>query len=126
MLNGPHPTTPCRVSGPQSGAKKKDKDNDKTMKSNCSSNRLRKDRGAPLSCCQDGDRMYLTLDGKKMGIRVFGTPCTEADGVGVNCEGGEEDPQTCAYGSCGARKELSPICSILVQTTPEFDTVGFV
>ena len=80
---------------------------DGKIKSNCLPNRLRKDRGDPISCCQDGDRMYLTLDGHKMAFRTLGgKPCTEADGKGANCEGQQDDPQTCAYGPCGAKKEF--------------------
>jgi hypothetical protein len=71
------------------------------IKSNCLPNRLRKDRGDALSCCQDGDRMYLTLDGKKLAFRTFGSkPCTLADGKSTNCEGTQ-----CVYGPCGAKIE---------------------
>jgi hypothetical protein len=70
------------------------------IKSNCLPNRLRKDRGDALSCCQDGDRVYLTLDGKRMGFRTFGgKPCTLADGKSTNCN------SNCVYGPCGAKIE---------------------
>jgi hypothetical protein len=70
------------------------------IKSNCLPNRLRKDRGDALSCCQDRDRMYITLDGKTMAFRTFGKPCTLADGKSTNCEG-----RQCVYGSCGGKIE---------------------
>jgi hypothetical protein len=102
------PTEPLLVQ--QSGAKKKDKENDKTIPSNCSRDSfpitvdgVKKE---PLSCCQEGGRTYHTNDGKTLAIRVLGAPCTEADGKGVNCEGRQDDPQTCAYGPCGAKKEF--------------------
>jgi hypothetical protein len=103
------PTEPLLVQ--QSGAKKKDKEKDKTIPSNCSPDRfpikVPDDRPAvPLSCCQDGDRTYHTNDGKRLAIRVLGTPCTEADGKGTNCEGRRDDPHTCAYGPCGVKIEL--------------------
>jgi hypothetical protein len=71
------------------------------IKSNCLPNRLRKDRGDPISCCQDGDRMFLTLDGKRIGFRTFGDkPCTLADGKSTNCEG-----MQCVFGPCGGKME---------------------
>ena len=71
------------------------------IKSNCLPNRLRKDRGDPLSCCQDGDNMYLTLGGHDLAFRTFGgKPCTLADGKSTNCEG-----KGCVYGPCGGKIE---------------------
>jgi hypothetical protein len=71
------------------------------IKSNCLPNRLRKDRGDPISCCQDGNRMYLTLDGHKMGFRTISAkPCASADGKSKNCEG-----EQCVYGPCGGKIE---------------------
>lgn len=54
----------------------------------------------PISCCQDGNRAWHTNDGKTLVLRIYGTPCTEADGVGTNCSGRE-----CTYGPCGAKVE---------------------
>jgi hypothetical protein len=56
--------------------------------------------GNPISCCQDGNRTWHTNDGKTLVLRIRGTPCTEADGVGTNCSGRE-----CTYGPCGSRVE---------------------
>jgi hypothetical protein len=103
------PTEPLLVQQPD--AKKKGNEKDKTMKSNCSPDRfpivVPDNRPAvPLSCCQDGDRTYQTNDGKTLAIRVLGTPCTEADGKGANCEGQRrDDPRACAYGPCGLKIE---------------------
>jgi hypothetical protein len=95
------PTEPLLVQ--QSGAKKKDKEKDKTIPSNCSPDRfpitVPDGRPAvPLSCCQDGNRTYHTNDGKTLAFRTFANPCTEADGVSTNCEG-----RGCFYGPCGAK-----------------------
>jgi hypothetical protein len=72
------------------------------IRSNCLPNHLRKDQGPTRSCCQDGDRMYNTLDGMRMRVRSFGgKPCTLADGKSTNCEGTQ-----CVYGPCGGKVEF--------------------
>ena len=60
------PTEPVLVQ--QSAAKKKDKEKDKTIPSNCSPDAfpITVDgiKKVPLSCCQEGGRTYHTNDGK--------------------------------------------------------------
>jgi hypothetical protein len=59
-----------------------------------------------VGCCQDGNRMWATMDGHRMGYRLYDAPpCREADGLGTNCGVGSDPFKPCDYGPCGARIE---------------------
>jgi len=76
-----------------------------TNAGNCSGDRFRKERGDPLSCCQEGNRTYhIPADNRKRLIfRTYDKPCTGANGQSANCEGGESEG--CVHGPCGGKRE---------------------
>jgi len=61
--------------------------------------------GIPVQCCQDGQRTWHTNDNRVLAFRTYGSPCREADGIGVNCGVGSVPFVPCAYGPCGGRNE---------------------
>jgi hypothetical protein len=71
----------------------------------CSPDRFPSAVGNPISCCQEGRKTWHTNDGKTLALRVAGTACTEADGVGTNCGVGSSPFVQCTFGPCGIKSE---------------------
>jgi hypothetical protein len=72
----------------------------------CSGSNFPMALGDSPECCRDGDFLWHIVGGGpdigKVAKRKLGRPCTQADGVTVNC--GIGAPVPCTFGPCGALK----------------------
>jgi hypothetical protein len=69
----------------------------------CSGSNFPTNLANPPECCQDGEFLWQVVgsgpDIGKVAKRKLGRPCTQADGVSVNCGIGASVP--CTFGPCG-------------------------
>ena len=78
---------------------------DKNVAGLCSPDQFSSSSPGPISCCQDGNRMWRTNNGTTLAFTFVGTACTEEDGVGTNCGEGSSPLVQCTYSPCGTRNE---------------------